>query len=470
MRKTAILLLVTSFILFLSFQLLAETVGQAQKAVTEIEKQKALREKIEKEKAKPVIEEQPALEEAPAVPGESKVMVKDITVIGVTLITQAEISKIIQPYQNKELAVREMQKVADLITDAYRKKGYITSRAYLPPQKIESGSLEIRVMEGITGEIYVKDNRHFKSALYRSKIRLTNGQPFNYESLRKGLSQINQLPDRSAKAVLTPGKAPGTTDVVLEVKERLPIHIGFDYDNYGSRYIDNDRVRTTLTHNNLLGFDDIFNFQYQLAEGENYRLLSLRYLFPLTESLKLGFFAADSKLDLQKELEASNARGKSRLYSIFLTQSLISKENISLALNLGFDYKDTFNFENNLETSRDRMRVAKSSLDLDLTDALGRTIINNEVSFGIPDIMAGLEEVDARSSRPGAGGEFFKDNLDILRLQKLPFNATLLWKNQFQFTSDILTASEQFQIGGIINVRGYPAAEVVGDRGASMVW
>ena len=51
----------------------------------------------------------------------------------------------------------------------------------------------------------------------------------------------------------------------------------------------------------------------------------------------------------------------------------------------------------------------------------------------------------------------------------MPFNSTLLWKNRLQFTPYILTAAEQYQIGGIINVRAYPPAELVGDKGYSSV-
>jgi hemolysin activation/secretion protein len=102
---------------------------------------------------------------------------------------------------------------------------------------------------------------------------------------------------------------------------------------------------------------------------------------------------------------------------------------------------------------------------LDLTDKFGRTIITNEVDFGIPDIMGGLEKQDAKASRSGAGGKFIKDTLNLLRLQRMPFNSQLLWKNQFQFSPYILTAAEQFQIGGVADVRGYPPAEHVGDKG-----
>jgi len=471
MKKVYLVLSVVIIVGFACKPLFAQKVEQIEKAGREIEKEKALREKIEAEK-KPE-PEKPVLPPAPAVKlPETKVLIKNINVTGVTLIPAQEIDKITAGYKNKELTIAEMQKIADLITDIYRQKGFITSRAYLPPQKIEQGTLEIQVIEGITGSIEIKGNRYFKTRLYRDKILLKKGDHFDYELLRKGLSKINQLPDRNVKAVLAPGKEPATTDITLEAKDLLPIHMGLDWDNYGSRYVDRNRARVTLTDNNLFGFDDVINFQYQLAEGQNYQLYTLRYLFPLAESLKFGFFAADSKIDLRKEYEDEdlNGRGKSRLYSIYFIQDLIKRENIGLDLNVGFDYKDTFNFQQGNETSRDRMRVAKGSLDLDLTDSAGRTLIGNEVSYGIPEIMAGLKKVDARSSRNGAGGKFVKDNFYLLRLQKLPFNSTLLWKNQLQFSPYILTAAEQFQIGGIANVRGYPLAEAVGDRGSSMTW
>jgi len=47
----------------------------------------------------------------------------------------------------------------------------------------------------------------------------------------------------------------------------------------------------------------------------------------------------------------------------------------------------------------------------------------------------------------------------------MPFSSSLLWKNSAQFTSHTLAASQQIQLGGISNVRGYPSGEYVGDQG-----
>jgi hemolysin activation/secretion protein len=79
--------------------------------------------------------------------------------------------------------------------------------------------------------------------------------------------------------------------------------------------------------------------------------------------------------------------------------------------------------------------------------------------------MGGMDTKDPLSSRAGAGGKFTKLSGYLFRLQSLPWETSFLWKNQAQYTNNSLVASEQFQIGGPISVRGYPPAEFSGDRG-----
>lgn len=468
MKKNNFVFGLTFVFIFTNSLLFAQTAEQIEKAQQEIEKEKILRERIEQQKKAPEVEEKlPAKEVAPAVV-ETKILVTKITVTGVTLLSEKEINDIVLPYQNKESTVREMQKIADLVTDAYRKKNYITSRAYLPPQRIKEGVMEIRAVEGITGDIQVKGNRYFKSPLLRNKIALKRGEPFNYETLRRGLSKINEQPDRNVKAVLMPGKEAGTTDVVLEVKDQLPIHIGFDWDNFGSRYINKDRYSVRFTHNNLLGLDDKLFFQYQLSESGRYFLKNIRYLLPVTSNCEIGASASLSRIKLGRELKDSDARGKSKIYSLFVNNSLINRENLELTLNLGFDYKDIINYQSQAVTSHDRIRIVKTGLDLDMTDNFGRTILSDVIEVGIPNIMGGLDKQDSRSSHSGAGGKFVKNSLNFLRLNNFVFGSKLLFKTQFQYSPYILTASEQFQIGGVANVRAYPPAEAVGDRGCTL--
>lgn len=429
-----------------------------------LEKEEALREKIEAEK-KPVEIEEQLPEVSVPLKGDEKIFIKDLRVTGAILIPKAEIDEVTLPHQNKELLFSQVQKVSGQITDLYRSRGYITSRAYIPAQKVEQGILEIKVIEAVAGDITVKGNRYFSAQLLKNKIALKKGEPFNYNILRQGLSRINEQPDRYCRVVLVPGKDPVSTDMVLEVKDRLPIHTGFDFDNFGSRYIEKDRYTARISHNNLLGLDDKLTFQYQLAQTSRYFLKSARYLLPVGSSAEFGIFTAHSRVKLGQDFQDLDARGKSHLYGIFLNESLVRKDNFNLGLNFGFDYKNITNYQAQAVSSSDRMRVLKTGFDLDASDNSGRTVIANELDFGIPGIMGGLREQDTKASRGGAGGKFIKNTVNLLRLQKMPFSSTLLWKNQIQVSPYILAASEQFQIGGISNVRGYPPAEAVGDKG-----
>jgi len=438
------------------------------------EQSEKLKNKIEKPREKIDIEDKVPQETSTQEAGGLKILIKNISVTGVTVFSVDKIKSITKEYENKELTLKDIQKIADLITDLYRQKGYITSRAYVPPQKMKDGVLEIKVMEAKVGDIQIKGNRFFSAAIIKKYITLKKGQLFNYSNLKKGLVDINEHPDRNAKAVLAPGKDAGTTDIILDVKDVLPVHIGFGYNNFLSRYVRRNDYNSTFTHNNLLGQDDILTVQYHRGDANDYHSYSVRYLYPVTKSLDIGIFGARSKIVLGREFTDVNSRGKSRIFSLYGNQNLIKNDDFVFNVNFGFDYKDIYNFLSGSVSSRDRLRVAKVGFDFDITDNFGRTIISDDFNYGIPGIMGGtkahLNANEMPTSRTGAGGEFLKDTLNIVRLQKVIFDSTLLWKNQLQFSPSILTASEQFQVGGPANNRGYPVAEFVGDRGYSMSW
>lgn len=437
-----------------------QAVGEA--TSQEIEGKRKLEKKISQPRPKP---EEATAEEVISKDTGEKVLIKQIIVEGATLVSQAEISKITADFEGKELSLKSMQKVADLITDEYRKKGYATSRAYVPPQKIKDGVLTIRVVEGKLGSLEIRGNKYFRTSLLEKEIEVKPAGYFDYSALQRSLVYINEHPDRKARATLVPGKEPGTTDLVIDVTDRLPFHAGFEYDNYGSRYIEKQRYAMVLEHNNLLGFNDKAYFKLQYSDSSRLQLQQGRYNFPINPKLNIGAYALVSKLKLTREFALVDARGKAQMYGLFLNGVLLNKEDIDLRWNFGFDYKSIKNYLQDIQDSRDEVRVFKGGIDLDNNDAWGRNILTYELDLGVPDFMGGMDDKDPEASRLNAGGQFVKVVLNYYRLQPLPFATSLLWKNSTQFTNYNLVACEQFQIGGPVSVRGYPPAEASGDSG-----
>jgi hemolysin activation/secretion protein len=413
--------------------------------------------------------------ETPEAANAPKMLVKKINVVGVTLFPAAKIKAITSPFENKELTLKGIQKIADLITDLYRKKGYITSRAFVPPQKIENGVLEIKVLESKVGKIQVKGNHYFSAHYINSYMTLKKGEAFNYIDLKHDLVNVNEHPDLSVKAVLTPGETPGSTDIILNEKDNLPIHVSIGYDNFLSYYLDRNEYTYTFTDNNLLGHGDILSVQYNRAvESDLYYYYSGRYSYPVTHSLDLGFFYSRSNMLLGRNLLSIDSSGESKMYSLFATQNLIKNENLKVNLNFGFDYKDVDNYLNGDLSSRDYLRIPRVGFDFDMADDFGRTVISDDFNYGVPGIMGGtkgdLDANDTPTSRTGASGSFALDTLNLLRQERLPFDTSLLWKNQLQFSTSKLTETEEFQAGGPANNRGFGPADVVGDAGYAMSW
>lgn len=397
--------------------------------------------------------------------GGQKAVISTINVEGVTLLTQEEIEKITSSYEGEKLSLKGMQKVADLITDEYRAKGYATSRAYIPPQTIKDGVLLIKVVEGRLGRLSFEGNRYFKTDLLESKVELKPYGYFDYSALQRSLVYINEHPDRVARAILVPGQEPGTTDVIIKVQDNYPFHVGFEYDNYGSRFIEKNRYAFTFEHNNLLGFDDKFYFKVLQSDAYRLQMQQGRYIFPVNQKLDVGCYVLKSRSGLGQEYIDLGAGGKAMLYGIFATQALVENPELDIRLNAGFDYKDIKNEISSVETSRDQLRIFKFGVDFDSIDQWGRNILSVEMDFGVPDMMGGMDDKDPNASRANAGATFQKGVFHFFRLHPLPWDTALLWKNSAQYTNHNLVASEQFQIGGATSVRGYPPAEHSGDKG-----
>jgi len=252
---------------------------------------------------------------------------------------------------------------------------------------------------------------------------------------------------------------------VIDVKERRPFHIGYQFYNWGSRYIQKFRHSLIVRHNNLLGFDDQMYFQLQASDSYRLKVQQGRYLFPVNNKLEVGGYIVNSQLTLGKEYEPLEAKGNAKIYGIFANQTLVKSDNSELRLNGGFDYKSIRNDLLGALSSRDELRVFKAGLDWDVSDKWGRTVVTPLLEVGVPGIMGGMAAEDALASRANSGAEFYKGSLNLFRLQPMPISSTILWKNIAQYTSYNLPASEQFQIGGATSVRAYPPAEYSGDKG-----
>ncbi|MGH7197513.1 MAG: ShlB/FhaC/HecB family hemolysin secretion/activation protein [Candidatus Omnitrophota bacterium] len=426
----------------------------------------------ERERAKPSLGEKPEIiseEEKEELAAEDKgpfFTLKKIAFEGNTVFPEKEFEKYAAGFLNRKTSFLELKKLAKQVTNHYRLNGYITSRAYLPPQTIAEDTVTIRVMEGWIDRIWAEGNKFFGSHLYTRAVRIPKDKPFQYQDLENSLYFFNQRPDRIARAYLIAGEKPGTSDIILKAEETFPLHLSYEFNNRGTRLTHRARQLAHLDHNNLLGQGDILNASYAFAEQDAFHGGSWNYTLPMDETrTRLHFDGSVVESSLVKHIKPFEVEGESLTMAPGLTQSFVQTPAFTFDGYLGFEFKDSKTLVDDLKTSFDRLRILRMGPRFTWQDPRGRTFLNGDFHWGIPDFLGSDSEVDENASRPNAGGEFLYYTANLARLQRLPWASFLLLRAGTQLTNDNLPSPEQFRVGGAYTVRGYPESDSVGDTG-----
>lgn len=87
------------------------------------------------------------------------VYVNSVQVSPSEILSQEEITNVVQGLVGKNVFINDIQAAIDGINALYSSKGYVTARAFLPEQKVEGGKIYIELIESKIGELAVTNNR-----------------------------------------------------------------------------------------------------------------------------------------------------------------------------------------------------------------------------------------------------------------------------------------------------------------------
>ena len=384
---------------------------------------------------------------------------------GNTVISSEEIQKIVEPFQGRTMKLAEAKDVALNVTQLYRSKGYITCRAYIPPQKMSEGVLKIQIFEGKLGKIKVQGNKFFGKEQIKRYVKKLKGKVLQYADLAKDIKRTNLHPDHEVKAVIVPGKTVGTSDLILDVNDTFPLHIGAEVNNFGTKLTGKERYSVSVRHTNFFGIDDILAARMQLAE--QVFAVGTQYVVPMGEyDTQVGMTFNYTDVQVGGPFTVLDLGGEAYSYSVFLNQPIYENDWLGLTWTGAFESKSINNTILNDTSSKDELRMIQTGLNVDQSDKWGRTFITNLFSFGMPWFGAS-DKHDPLLSRPDAGAGFFKYSGAVNRVNPIKDSTYLLLKAAGQASPDRLVSAEQFDMDGAYGVRGYPQSDYLGDSGMS---
>ncbi len=163
----------------------------------------------------------------------------------------------------------QIQKALGELQMGYRERGFATVSVGLPQQQLTNGIVRVQVTEGLLTDIRVTGNRHFSSNNIMGALpSLRTNMMVNSRVFQRELDTANQNRDRQIYPTLGPGPDPGTSALELRVKDRLPLHVRGDVDNYNTPRTPRWRINSSIQYNNLWQEEHQVGFSYGFSPQE----------------------------------------------------------------------------------------------------------------------------------------------------------------------------------------------------------
>jgi len=395
-----------------------------------------------------------------------KVYIYKVEIHGNHVVSTKDIQKRLAPHINRELAISDIYQLCHIVETLYAEKGFFLARVYPPPQKIKDKVLVLEVLEGKLGNINVIGNTHYSTSFILKYFKKFQDHALNYDQFLRSLILLNENSDLVAGAVFEKGKEVGKADVIIRVKDKYPLHLYINGNDYGRWLTTNFRAGGRVDTELFMNGDKI-----SVAEVVGFPVHSLYftdvvYRLPLNAN---GTFLEGAYLTSRfhvQELLYLHLTGKSDIATVKVEHAAHRGRLLSGDVFASFDYKQIQNFTMGHRTSFDKIRLLTLGTSLDYySSKFGRNYSVFRIGIGLPGFLGGLNQPTPTSSRPSAQGNFGKLNLDEDYIYRFLGDAFFVFHGAGQLSFNQLTVPEQFYIGGADTIRGFPLASAMGDSG-----
>jgi hemolysin activation/secretion protein len=398
------------------------------------------------------------------------IQVQKIQVVGSTILSQDEINVLVKPLEGRSATLEQLKQIADKITEIYLNRGYITSRAVLPPQTISAGIVQIQVIEGKLARIEIEGTKRLHPSYIRSRIRLGAGMPLSTASLEDQLRllRVDPLFD-NVEASLRAGDNEGESILIVRVTEANPFQSSFSFDNYSPPSVGSERLGVSLRHRDITGNGDELAATYYRSLGDS-DVFDFSYRLPLNAmNGTLQLRAAPNRNSIvQAPFDTFDISGKSHLFEVSYRQPLLRTPIEEFALSAGITYQTSRTF---LAGKPYAFGIGPDSKGVTTTTAikLGQDYIRRDPRGAWAlrsQFTIGTSLFDATQNEGSVpDGQFFSWLGQVQRVQRLNDKNLLILQSDLQLSANSLLPSQQFVIGGGQSLRGYRQNARSGDNG-----
>ncbi|MDP2827811.1 MAG: ShlB/FhaC/HecB family hemolysin secretion/activation protein [Sulfuricellaceae bacterium] len=380
---------------------------------------------------------------------------------------EADLRKLVAPYEIRELTSEDLQNLRQQLTLYYVNQGYINSGAILPDQKIENGEVLIRIVEGNLSQIDISGNQRLRTSYLTERIALDATAPLNVNALQQRLELLRQSGLISRiNAELSPGLEAGTSLLKLAVQEARPYELYVSLSNHRSPSIGAYYPEIYGFHRNVSGRGDSIEARYGFSEGLDDYLLG--YDLPLNAhdtTLSVRFTRSNSFV-VEAPFTDLEIRSDTTSRSLGISHPLWQDLAGSLKLGLLYEQRDSdtyllgipFSFSAGIpdgKASEDVWRFSQewTQRSQNQASALRSTFSSGKTNtLALPDVF-------------GPNRDFLVWLGQFQWAKRTDNRSQWIFRLDTQLTQDALLPMDKFGLGGANSVRGYRENQLMRDKG-----
>lgn len=393
---------------------------------------------------------------------------KSIELAGAVLFGPEDFSKEFERYLNHPLSDDDAKSIVNTITDAYQKRGYFLSKAYIDQEQSDDGVLRISVTEGFVSNVELDGPDNVIGRARKYFVPFLQERPSRLASMERALMLINDM------------KGVTVRDVQMRPSDRFPnahiLSVSLEYRQAQAQaYLDNrgtDEVGPLLA--SLVG-----SYSFSAGHGEisartfavpndpeemNYlsiaynRLIGTQGIGVKTELAGIRINSGDTQAAFDRETTTLSG-------SVTVVMSLLRNRSRSLWTSVQVDILNHQRTTFGSVYVEDRLRVLRAGLEYISSDNWqGHNFFSLSGNLGM-DIFGASDSAADPTSRTDGDGQFVYTALRFGRDQKITENIGVNISVKGQYSKDSLPSSEEFILGGYEFGRGYDAGEVSGEHG-----
>lgn len=407
----------------------------------------------------------------PAVTSDVRVQVTSFDFAGNSVLSAETLRVAVARWAGRSLNFGELVQAVEAIEARYKEAGYFLAQAYLPPQKIKDGIIEIAVSEGRLGEARLEgDSRVSSDVLYGYLDHLPKGHALTLPELERQVLLINELAGGRASIDLQAGDTPGTTDVVLAQQSEPLIAGRIDANNHGLPSTGERRYGIALNANSPFNLGERVSFNALSSENRGLTSYNLRGELPVGgDGWRITGGVSRAEYSLGGAFSNLNASGTADSLRVGVAYPLIRSRVSNLRVQIEADQSKLADHFRASNTDLDKQsRGITGTLSGDWLDEFfggSSTRADLALRSGQLSLGSAAAALDAPPAGPGTAGSFSKATLTVQRQQVISRDLSL----QVQFTAQVasknLDSSEKLSLGGPATLPGYVSGEASGDSG-----